>query len=915
MQRPSGNRRAREAGLSLTEALMAVVVSVIILTAVAFALATGLKANQVVKGNEQAAGFANKQIEEARNKPFDDLSHLTSDIAADPAVTGTAPNLMFTPISGQPAEKIVSSAAANPGHQIAAHQTTESIQGLNFTVKTYVTVVDPGSLVDGSLNQTRRVTTIVSYKHAGATFRATSSTVITRSRRGLPEPKFEVSTNPSSIFGAWNTDLVLFHTIRNLGVTDAYDVKPPVPSRLSWSGNFSVRADVNNDGFYTPAIDTALTDTNGNGLPDTGNITTDNTIGIFVVYQVPPTEPFGSATVATTIASGASATVQQTVTDTVNINFGLDVFYPYNQRDFTYDAAGRLSTLGFARGRLSYTYSPTTVQLTGLNAPGGIVLGYSYDGALLTGVTWTGPVTGTATHAYNDDFRVTTENVNGTSSVSFAYDVDGFLTTAGPLNLTRKTENGLITGTTLGGVTHAAGYNNLAELTNYSAAYAGKEIYRVQHAQDAIGLITQQIETIGGLTATNEYTYDTAGRLTGVTRNGTPVTTYTYDSNGNRTRSTGPSGTVSAAYDNQDRLLTYGSASYNYNAHGELQSKTAGGSTTTYQYDALGNLTAATLPGGNVIDYLIDGRNRRIGKKVNGTLVQGFLYQGPLRPITELDGSNAVVSRFVYASRSSIPDFMIKAGVTYRIISDHLSSPRLVIDVASGTVAQRMNYDEFGNVTMDSNPGFQPFGFAGGVYDMDTKLVRYGARDYDAETGRWTARDPIRFAGGQANLYAYVNHDPVNSTDRSGLGGEETGYSHILGWSQGGIAEGKIGGLTWDAKGFVTKDPNGQGLFNVKASLEGPLGRGNLLVELQGQGAFCPSRPVGSVWGKANYNVPLGYGFSLDAKASFEAGLNGKGTWNAEAVGEGYGFELGVGASGDFSGNAQIRSVLIFPFK
>lgn len=343
MQRPSGNRRAREAGLSLTEALMAVVVSVIILTAVAFALATGLKANQVVKGNEQAAGFANKQIEEARNKPFDDLSHLTSDIAADPAVTGTAPNLMFTPISGQPAEKIVSSAAANPGHQIAAHQTTESIQGLNFTVKTYVTVVDPGSLVDGSLNQTRRVTTIVSYKHAGATFRATSSTVITRSRRGLPEPKFEVSTNASSIFGAWNTDLVLFHTIRNLGVTDAYDVKPPVPSRLSWSGNFSVRADVNNDGFYTPAIDTALTDTNGNGLPDTGNITTDNTIGIFVVYQVPPTEPFGSATVATTIASGASATVQQTVTDTVNINYGLDVFYPYNQSAFTYDAAGAVS--------------------------------------------------------------------------------------------------------------------------------------------------------------------------------------------------------------------------------------------------------------------------------------------------------------------------------------------------------------------------------------------------------------------------------------------------------------------------------------------------------------------------------------------------------------------------------------------
>jgi len=54
---------------------------------------------------------------------------------------------------------------------------------------------------------------------------------------------------------------------------------------------------------------------------------------------------------------------------------------------------------------------------------------------------------------------------------------------------------------------------------------------------------------------------------------------------------------------------------------------------------------------------------------------------------------------------------------------------------------QRLAYDEFGRVLGDSNPGFQPFGFAGGLYDADTGLVRFGARDYDAYTGRWTARD------------------------------------------------------------------------------------------------------------------------------------------------------------------------------
>jgi RHS repeat-associated protein len=47
---------------------------------------------------------------------------------------------------------------------------------------------------------------------------------------------------------------------------------------------------------------------------------------------------------------------------------------------------------------------------------------------------------------------------------------------------------------------------------------------------------------------------------------------------------------------------------------------------------------------------------------------------------------------------------------------------------------------------LDSNPGFQPFGFADGLYDRDTDLVRFGARDYDLETSRWTAKDPIGFS-------------------------------------------------------------------------------------------------------------------------------------------------------------------------
>jgi len=67
--------------------------------------------------------------------------------------------------------------------------------------------------------------------------------------------------------------------------------------------------------------------------------------------------------------------------------------------------------------------------------------------------------------------------------------------------------------------------------------------------------------------------------------------------------------------------------------------------------------------------------------------------------------------------------------------------------------------------------GTKTMGFAGGLYDSDTGLVRFGARDYDPMVGRWVSKDPILFRGGQSNLYVYVGNDPVNRRDPRGLDG------------------------------------------------------------------------------------------------------------------------------------------------
>jgi RHS repeat-associated protein len=349
--------------------------------------------------------------------------------------------------------------------------------------------------------------------------------------------------------------------------------------------------------------------------------------------------------------------------------------------------------------------------------------------------------------------------------VTYDYDNDGLMIQAGDLTILRDADNGLLKGTTLGQVGTKLTHTPFGELQTETASYAGNSLYQVEYTRDKLGCLTAKTETIAGKVTISHYGYDLTGRLISVKVDGV-VTTYRYDDNGNRTHI---NDVQVASYDNQDRLLHYQDQSYTHTANGEWLTKTQNGQTTRYTYDVLTNLTKVELPNGKIIEYVIDGKDRRVGKKVNGVLTEAYLYQGDTNPVAVLDSHGQITAQFIYASQDHVPDYMIKDGTTYRLITDDLGSIRLVVEVNTGQIVQQLDYDVWGNLLVDTNPGFQPFGYVGGLYEPETGLTRFGARDYDPQTGCWTAQDPLGHASQDTNLYTYVYNDPVNNIDPSGL--------------------------------------------------------------------------------------------------------------------------------------------------
>jgi RHS repeat-associated protein len=429
---------------------------------------------------------------------------------------------------------------------------------------------------------------------------------------------------------------------------------------------------------------------------------------------------------------------------------------------------GNLVAVDSPEGTTSYSYASGSRLASALRNGEGFSL--TYDGPLVTSDTRSGTIGKSIVYAYNSDLAVSSINYAG-ATITLGYDVDGLLSTAGGFTISRNAQNGLPVALSGHGLTQIRSFNGYAELDGAASSVAGVHAYGWSvAARDSVGRITQREERIGGSVVTWEYTYNAVGRLTSVRKDGAVVESYTYDANGNRLGETnalrgiiGESGSYSA----EDHVMSRGLESYVFDVDGFLQSRTTPEGTTHYQYSTRGELLRVEKPDGTILNYVHDPQGRRIAKQINGITVEKYLWKNQTMLLAVYDGNDNLLQRYTYAD-SRTPVSMTVGGATYLLLTDQVGTLRVIAD-SSGAIVKRIDYDSFGNIIGDDNPEFTvPFGFAGGLHDKNTGLVRFGFRDYYPVTGRFTAKDPIDFNGGDTNLYAYVMSDPVNGIDPSG---------------------------------------------------------------------------------------------------------------------------------------------------
>jgi RHS repeat-associated protein len=432
-----------------------------------------------------------------------------------------------------------------------------------------------------------------------------------------------------------------------------------------------------------------------------------------------------------------------------------------------YDSAGNRTSMTDGLGSASYAYntlSQMTSETRTFTGVGSFTLSYGYNlSGQLNSIT--NPWSAQVGYGYDKVGRPTNVSGSGYSGVSsyvnsLAYRAFGLKQMAYNNGRTLSIQYDNRMRTTQWNIPSVMGWN-------YNYSYFGENTGRVMYAQN-----------INDGTLDRSYDYDHVGRLLashsgaearahmGIGPSGTVdgpyAQRYFYDVWGNITSREGWGGdnpAFTASYTNNKRNgLTY-DASGNLTNDGQ-----------SFTYDAIGQAATASYTG-YLLQQNYDGDGLR-AKKIDAGATTYYLRSTVLggQVVAEINGSGAWQRGYVYLGGQLLA---VQQGGVYWIHHDPVAKSKRVTN-SSGTVVSTVELDPWGgNTSRNSNDAFQPRKFT--TYERDGNASDEAMfRRYNRWWSRFDQPDPssASYNLGEPqsfNRYAYVQNDPVNFVDPSGL--------------------------------------------------------------------------------------------------------------------------------------------------
>ena len=252
--------------------------------------------------------------------------------------------------------------------------------------------------------------------------------------------------------------------------------------------------------------------------------------------------------------------------------------------------------------------------------------------------------------------------------------------------------------------------------------------------------------------ATGSYTYDAAGHRTGVSgdlatfvqASGTDVTDATYNVNNQLTKWSGKTFT----YDKNGNLTNDGVNTYTWDARGQLAA-IAGGTAATFQYDSQRRRLARTV-GGTTTAYAYDADN----------FVQELAGLGSMSTVNANLLTGGIDRTFLRSTGTG-------ATAMLHWAMPEANNSTVTMTDSAGTSQKTYAYDPYGRTRPGAGTDTNSQQYTGREND-GTGLYYYRNRYYMPECMRFISEDPLGWASGQSNNYAYVGGDPINNTDPSG---------------------------------------------------------------------------------------------------------------------------------------------------